>query len=339
MDKKQTLQHRSAMYTLGIVAMAILLVALMGMMFLGHESDYIEGQAEADEYRVSSKVPGRIRKYYVNEGDWVKRGDTLVTLEAPDVEAKYVQVEAIRTAAEALNEKSHSPARIEVLQSAYEMWQKAVAGVDIARKTFERVERLYTEGVTTAQQRDEAQANLNAMTATEKAARWQYEMARRGAQVEDKEITAAQVQEAEGGVSEVASYIDETTLTAPMDGQVSDIFPLQGELVGSGAPIMNITLMDRLWVSLNVREDHLIFFPVGEIFTAYAPGIDREVTLQVTRLKDRGTYAAWKATKVTGQYDLKTFEVKAIPTTPVKGLCPGMSVVVKKEAGKSSFVP
>jgi HlyD family secretion protein len=329
MDKKQKLQHRNAMYTLAIVASVILLVALMGFIFLGRESEYIEGQAEADEYRVSSKVPGRIRKYYVSEGDWVKTGDTLVTLEAPDVEAKYTQVEAIRTAAEALNEKSHSPARIEVLQSAYEMWQKAVAGVDIARKTFERVERLYTEGVTTAQQRDEAQANLNAMIATEKAARWQYEMAQRGAQVEDKEITAAQVKEAEGGVAEVASYIDETVLTAPMEGQVSDIFPLQGELVGSGAPIMNITLMDRLWVSLNVREDHLIFFPVGEIFTAYAPGIDREVTLQVTRLKDRGTYAAWKATKVTGEYDLKTFEVKAIPVTPAKGLCPGMSVVVK----------
>ena len=329
MDNKQKQQHRSAMYTLGIVASVILLVALMGFIFLGRESKYIEGQAEADEYRVSSKVPGRIRKYYVSEGDWVKTGDTLVTLEAPDVEAKYTQVEAIRTAAEALNEKSHSPARIEVLQSAYEMWQKAVAGVDIARKTFERVERLYTEGVTTAQQRDEAQANLNAMIATEKAARWQYEMAQRGAQVEDKEITAAQVKEAEGGVAEVASYIDETVLTAPMEGQVSDIFPLQGELVGSGAPIMNITLMDRLWVSLNVREDHLIFFPVGEIFTAYAPGIDREVTLQVTRLKDRGTYAAWKATKVTGEYDLKTFEVKAIPVTPAEGLCPGMSVVVK----------
>ena len=168
------------------------------------------------------------------------------------------------------------------------------------------------------------------MMATEKAARWQYEMAQRGAQVEDKEITAAQVQEAQGGVAEVASYIDETVLLAPMDGQVSDIFPLRGELVGSGAPIMNITLMDRLWVSLNVREDYLIFFPVGEIFTAYAPGIDREVTLQVTRLKDRGTYAAWKATKVTGQYDLKTFEVKAIPITPIEGLHPGMSVVVKK---------
>lgn len=329
MDKKQKLQHRNAIYTLAIVATVILLVALMGLLFLGRESDYIEGQAEADEYRVSSKVPGRIRKYYVSEGDWVKAGDTLVTLEAPDVEAKYTQVEAIRTAAEALNEKSHSPARIEVLQSAYEMWQKAVAGVDIARKTFERVERLYTEGVTTAQQRDEAQANLNAMIATEKAARWQYEMAQRGAQVEDKEITAAQVKEAEGGVAEVVSYIDETVLTAPMEGQVSDIFPLQGELVGSGAPIMNITLMDRLWVSLNVREDHLIFFPVGEIFTAYAPGIDREVTLQVNRLKDRGTYAAWKATKVTGEYDLKTFEVKAIPTQTIKGLWPGMSVVVK----------
>ena len=316
---------------LGIVVTIILLVALMGLMFIGRESEYIEGQAEADEYRVSSKVPGRIRKYYVNEGDWVKAGDTLVTLEAPDVEAKYTQMEAIRAAAKALNEKSHTSARIEVLQSAYEMWQKAMAGVDIARKTFERVERLYTEGVTTAQQRDEAQANLNAMIATEKAARWQYEMAQRGAQVEDKEITAAQVQEAEGGVAEVESYIDETVLLAPMDGQVSDIFPLKGELIGSGAPIMNITLMDRLWVSFNVREDHLIFFPVGEIFTAYAPGIDREVALQVIRIKDRGTYAAWKATKVTGQYDLKTFEVKAVPVVQVEGLCPGMSVVVKSK--------
>ena len=328
MDKKQKQQHRNAMYMLGIVVAVITLTALIGIVCLGNDKEYIEGEAEVDEYRVSSKVPGRIRKIYVHEGDWVKTGDTLVTLSAPDIMAKYTQVEAIQSAAEALNEKSHRPARVEVLQSAYEMWQKALAGQEIARKTYERVNHLYEEGVMTAQKRDEALAEFQAMEATEKAARWQYEMARQGAQVEDKEITAAQVKEAQGGVEEVISYVEETVLTAPIDGQVSDIYPLPDELVGSGAPIMSLALMDKLWVSFNVREDYLKDFPVGKIFRAYSPALDAKITLRVVRLKDRGTYAAWKATKVTGEYDLKTFEVKAIPTRTVKGLWPGMSMVV-----------
>ena len=149
--------------------------------------------------------------------------------------------------------------------------------------------------------------------------------------MEDKEITAAQVKEAQGGVEEVTSYVDEMVLTAPMDGQVSDIYPLSDELVGSGAPIMSLTLMDKLWVSFNVREDHLKKFPVGKIFRAYSPALDTKITLRVVSLKDRGTYAAWKATKVTGEYDLKTFEVKAIPTRSIKGLWPGMSMVVEFE--------
>ena len=328
MNKKKEQQHRNAMYMLGIVAAVITLTALIGTVCLGYHENYIEGEAEADEYRVSSKVPGRIHKYYVSEGDWVKTGDTLVTLSSPDILAKYTQVEAIRSAAEALNEKSHRPALVEILQSAYEMWQKALAGQKIARKTYERVNRLYEEGVMTAQKRDEAQAELEAMQATEKAARWQYEMARHGAQVEDKEITLAQVKEAQGGVEEVASYVNETVLTAPIDGQVSDIYPLSDELVGSGAPIMSISLMDKMWVSFNVREDHLKDFPIGKTFRAYSPALDTKIPLRVVSLKDRGTYAAWKATKVTGEYDLKTFEVKAIPTRTIKGLWPGMSVVV-----------
>ena len=327
MDKKKE-QHRSCMYVLGLLVSCLLGVSLIGLLFLGYQEEYIEGEAEADEYRVSSKVPGRILAYYVSEGDRVKAGDTLVRLTAPDIMAKYSQAEAIQSAAEALNEKSHSPARIEVLQSAYEMWQKALAGQVIAEKTFSRIERLYQEGVMSAQKRDEAKANLDAMLATEKAARWQYEMARKGAQVEDKEITAAQVRQAQGGVEEVLSYVDEMILTAPMDGEVSEIYPLRGELVGSGAPIMSIMLTDDLWVSFNMREDHLKDYPVGRSFQAYSPALEMNIPLRVTHLKDRGTYAAWKATKVTGDFDLKTFEVKAVPTIPVKGLCPGMSLVI-----------
>ncbi len=319
------------MYVLALLILCLLVVALIGLLFLGYDEDYIEGEAEANEYRVSSKVPGRILTYYVSEGDWVEVGDTLVKLAAPDIIAKYSQMEAIQSAAEALNEKSHSPARIEVLQSAYEMWQKALAGVEIANKTFERIDRLYQEGVMSAQKRDEAKANLDAMKATEKAARWQYEMAQKGAQVEDKEITAAQVKQAQGGVAEVLSYVDEMALTAPMAGEVSEIYPLRGELVGSGAPIMTITLMNDMWVSFNMREDRLRHFPIGREFRAYSPALDSEVALRVTGMKDRGTYAAWKATKVTGEYDLKTFEVKAVPTEVVNGLHPGMSLVIVLE--------
>lgn len=327
MEKKQS-PIRSSMYGLSVFTVVVLAVAIIGLVFLRKGDTYIEGQAEVNEYRVSSKVPGRILRFYVTEGEQVKAGDTLVTLSAPDVMAKLEQVEAIESAAKALNRKSHSPARREVLQEAYEMWQKAKAGLSVARKTYERVARLHAEGVMTAQQHDEAQANYQAMAATEQAARAQYEMALQGAQIEDREITAAQVREAEGGVAEVNSYVVETVLLAPMDGEVTEIYPQHEELVGSGAPIMSIALMNEMWAAFNVREDKLGAFAIGTEFTAWSPALQRDIPLRVTYLKDLGTYAAWKATRVSGEYDLKTFEVKAVPLSPVVGLRPGMSLVV-----------
>lgn len=329
MNKKLAEQRRDAIVAVVVLVVVILVVGGVGILFLGDKIEFVEGEAEAHEFRVSSKVPGRILKFYVEEGEWVRPGDTLVALTAPDVEAKLEQVEALKAAAEALNEKSHSPARPEVVQAAYEMWQKAMAGRDVAEKTYQRVNRLFGEGVMTAQQHDEAWANLQAMKATEQAAMQQYEMARRGAQWEDKEITAAQVREAQGGVNEVESYVKEMVLVAPVAGEVSDIFPLRGELVGSGAPLMNIALMDDLWISFHVREDHLLNFPIGREFEAYSPALEEHILLRVTSLKDMGTYAAWKATKVTGEFDLKTFEVKSVPLRRVDGLRPGMSLVVE----------
>lgn len=326
---KKNLPIRSTMYGLAVFTVVVLLVAAIGLLFLRKGDSFIEGQAEVNEYRVSSKVPGRIRHFYVCEGQQVHKGDTLVTLSAPDVMAKLTQVEAMESAAKALNRKSHSPARREVLQEAYEMWQKARAGLTVAESSYRRVERLYREGVMTAQQHDEALAAYRAMEATEKAARAQYDMALQGAQVEDREITAAQVREAEGGVAEVSSFVVETVLTAPVDGEVTEIYPLTDELVGSGAPLMSIALMDEMWASFNVREDRLDGLTVGTEFTAYSPALRRDIPLRVTGMKDLGTYAAWKATKVTGSFDLKTFEVKALPLAPVKDLRPGMSLVIR----------
>lgn len=211
---------------------------------------------------------------------------------------------------------------------AYQTWQKAKAAAEVARKTFERVDKLYAKEVVPAQKRDEAEANFKAMRATEEAAKAQYELVRNGAQKEDRMAAEAQLARAKGAVAEVEAYVKETFLVSPIDGEVSERYPKVGELVGTGAPVMDVLDLSDMWVSFQVREDKLGDFRVGETFQAFVPALgDREVELKVTYMKDMGSYAVWRATKTTGQYDMKTFRVKAKPVAPVEGLRPGMSVV------------
>lgn len=309
----------------------ILLVAVVGFFMLRKGPEMIQGQAEVTEYRVSSKVPGRIKEIRVREGQHVNAGDTLVILEAPDVVAKLEQAQAAEAAAQAQNAKAIKGARQEQIQAAYEMWQKAKAGVDIAEKSYARVKNLYSEGVMSAQKHDEAKAQRDAAIATEKAARSQYDMAVKGTEREDKLAAAALVERAKGAVAEVDAYIKETILTAQTAGEVSEIFPKTGELVGTGSPILNVSVLNDMWVTFNVREDLLKDLTMGSEFEAFIPALDNKpVKLKVYYLKDLGTYAAWKATKTTGQFDLKTFEVKGLPLEKIDGLRPGMSVILKK---------
>ena len=215
-----------------IVVGVVILVGVCGFFAFRPITDTIQGQADVNEYRVSSKVPGRILEYRVKEGQFVHKGDTLALLEAPDVEAKLAQARAAEAAAAAQDRKAIKGARQEQISAAYEMWQKAKAGVTIAEKSFRRVSNLYDQGVVTAQKLDEVTAQRDAAIATEKAARAQYDMARNGAEREDKEAARALVDRARGAVSEVDSYVAETVLTASHDGEVTDIFPKVGELVG-----------------------------------------------------------------------------------------------------------
>lgn len=312
------------------LAAVIVIVSLIGFFTFSKGPEIIQGQAEADEYRVSSKVPSRVLELKVREGDKVKAGDTLVILEAPEVMAKLKQAHAAESAAQAISDKAQRGTREEQLQAAYELWQKAKAGLEIAEKSYRRVDRLFQQGVMSAQKRDEAKANYDAMIATEKAADSQYQMAKNGARREDKAAAAAQVERAKGAVAEVASYMNETILTAVADGEVTEIFPKVGELVGTGAPIMNITRLDDMWITFNVREDFLKDFEVGAEVNAFVPAFQKEIRLKITYMKDLGTYAAWKATKTQGQYDMKTFEVKAVPVERTKGLRPGMSAIIEK---------
>ena len=322
-------QRINTFIALAVLAIVIATVCIIGSITYGKTNEIMQGQMEVTEYRVSSKVPGRIMEYRVKEGDKVKAGDTLAIIEAPEVKAKKAQAEAVKTAAVALNDKAEAGAREEQIQGAYELGQKAKVNRDIWEKSFKRVSNLYKEGVVSEQKYDETKAQHDAAIATEKAAKSQYDMAVKGAQKEDKEMAAAKVEQAKGVVAEVDSYINETILTAYSDGEVTDIFPHIGELVGTGAPIMNISMMDDMWASFNVREDYLSQMPVGQRFTAEIPALGETVVMEVNYMKDRGDYAAWKATKQTGQYDLKTFEVRAVPVTAINGLRPGMTVLYR----------
>lgn len=309
----------------------IVVVALIGFFMLGKDDEIIQGQAEVSEYRISGKVPGRILEYRVKEGATVRKGDTLVIIEAPEVQAKMMQAEAAKAAAQAQQQKAYKGARAEQIQGAYELWQKAKAGLEIAQKSHDRVKRLYEQGVLPAQKYDEAAAQLNAAVATERAAKSQYDMAKNGAEAEDKLAATALVNRAKGAVAEVESYIKETVLVAPVDGEVSEVFPKEGELVGTGAPIINLARLDDMWVTFNVREDLLKGLTIGKIVKAYVPALGRDVDVRINYMKDMGIYAAWKATKTTGQYDLKTFEVRGVPTDTVQGLRPGMSVILDQK--------
>ena len=318
----------------GLIALIVIIVvlALIGLFLLKPEPQIIQGQAEATQVRVSGKLPGRVVEFMVEEGQHVLAGDTLVHIHSSLVEAKLSQAEAMETVAKAQNKKVDSGTRVELLNSAYDMWQQAQAGLTIAKKTYERMQSLYKKGVVSEQKRDEAEAAYKAMVATESAAKSQYEMAKAGAQAEDKAAAAAMVAAAQGSVAEVESILSDSYLTAPTDGEISDIFPNVGELVSLGAPIMNVWKLDDMWVSFNVREDLLENLTMGAEVQAIIPALEnKEVTLKVFYIRDMGSYAVWRATKVTGQYDAKTFQVKARPVEPVDNLRPGMSVLLKRD--------
>ena len=322
-------QHNNILLAIiGFVAV-IVIVATIGFFAFDRDAETIQGQVEVSEYRVSSKVPGRILEIRVKEGDFVKVGDTLAILDAPEVRAKMEQARSAEHAAAAQEEMARNGARQEQIQGAFQLMQQAKAGLEIAEKSYNRVQRLFDEGVMSAQKRDEAYANYKAMEAQAKAAESQYEMARNGARREEKAAAAAMVGRAQGAVQEVSSYIHETVQIAQMEGEVTDIYPKQGELVGTGSPIMSIAIMSDLWGTFNVREDQLNGLEIGKTFTAFVPAFNKDIQMKVYYMKDQGSYAVWKATKANGQYDLKTFEVKARPLEKMDGLRPGMSLIIK----------
>lgn len=316
------------MGTLIVVVVAVALLALIGFLFLKPKSEIIEGQAEATSVRISGKLPGRVLEFYVQEGQDVKAGDTLVHIHSSLAEAKLYQAEALKGAASAQNRKIDAGTRSQIIQSAYDLWQQAIAARNIAEKTYNRMESLFKQDVVSAQKRDEAEAAYKAAVAGENAARSQYQMAKEGAQREDKESASAMVDVAKGGIMEVEALLQDQYLTAPANGQIDIIYPHEGELVALGAPVMNLLKLSDKWVTFNVREEMLKNLPIGKEIDIMIPALDNKKTkAKVYYVRDMGTYAVWRSTKATGDWDSRTFQIKARPVEDIPELRPGMSII------------
>lgn len=321
-------ESKILLISLCVIILVVVILAVVGFLLIDKPKEVIQGQVEATAIKISGKLPGRVEVFYVREGDSVKEGDTLVHIHSSVVEAKLQQAQAMTTAAKAQNRKVDAGARTQIIQSARDLWLQAQAAREIAQKTYNRMESLYAQGVVSAQKRDEAQAAYKAAQAAEDAAWNQYNLAQSGAQQEDKQSSAAMVTAAQGGEKEVEAILQDQYLLSPCNGIVDEIYPQQGELVALGAPIMSVLRGDDRWITFNVREELLRDLPLGKEIDVVIPALgEMETKAQVYYVRDMGDYAVWRATKATGEWDSRTFKIKARPLEQLPNLRPGMSVI------------
>ncbi len=309
---------------IGIVVAAVLIVVaviLVSRYIRRSTPTILQGTVECTTYKASSKIAGRIDDMKVEEGQHVEKGELLYTLSTPELDAKLMQAEAARSAAQALDQKALAGARSQQKEAALNLWQKAQAGRELAQKTYDRVKRLYDQGVVPAQKLDEAEANLQAMTATEKAAKAQYDLVDDGSSKEDKAAAAAQVLRAQGAVTEVESYLSDAMVYSPVTGEISTVIAEQGELVGTGYPVVAILDLQDMWVTFNIKEALLPQIHMGTRMIGYVPALDREVEFTVTYIAPQADFATWAATRTQGGFDIRTFTVKAKPATCMSSTC------------------
>ena len=345
--KRRKIRQAKRLALIGSMLILVAVVATMaiwGIMHLRPSDKSIQGQADCEVVRVSGKLAGRLVELYVQEGDYVHKGQRLAKIYSSTTDATYSKAKEMKNVAANQNLKVERGTRYEIIESARKMVdqaksarQQAIAAEEITRKTYERTNNLYNEGVVSEQKRDEAKAALDAATAAVntanaavEAAEAQLQMAQNGAQTEDKAASRGMENVARASVREVEALLEDEYLIAPCDGEITSIYPHVGELVIMGSPIMTIANIDEMWAAFSVREEKLNDLPMGKEIDVEIPALDNKKTqMKIFYVHDMGSYATWSATKAYGEYDSKTFEVTARPVKPIENFRPGMSVILK----------
>lgn len=317
----------------------IVVVALAGVAWLSHsfwlayqpKTPKLQGQIEAQQYNISSKVAGRISEVLVHKGEQVQHGQLIFTILSPEIDAKLAQAMASKDTAQAVAEGVNSGARKQQLAAAKDQWQQAKTAAELMEKTFHRIDNLYREGVIAEQKRDEAATHFQAASHATDAALQNYKLAEEGAREEDKRAAAGKVRMAAGVVTEAEVYAAETKVESWHDGEVTQILLQSGELAPQGFPVVTVIDMNDAWAVFHVREDRLAEFKKDHEFYVTIPALNNSCHLfRVSHVAVMGDFATWRATNGDKGFDMRSFEVEARPLQQIDGLRAGMSALVQQ---------
>ncbi len=294
----------------------------------------LQGQIEAKEISIASKISGRIDEIYIKENQKITKGMEILHFDSPEIVAKVAQAEAVRDAASAIADKAEAGTRKQQIQMAFEQMQRAKVGLDVSSKSWKRVSTLAKEGLLSRQKADEVQAKYLSAKKQYETAKAQYEMAKEGARQEDINAAKAKARQGQAVVNEAMVAEKETTLTSPVAGEVAEIIPNVGEIVSKGVPVVILVDLNEQRLELNVREDYLKYFAIGNTFQGVVPALDnKKVTFKVYASSVLPDFATWRPTRTDQGFDMRTFLVKSQPLQPIQGMRPGMSVLVDLSIG------
>ncbi|WP_440464145.1 HlyD family secretion protein [Psychrobacter sp. ASPA161_6] len=294
----------------------------------------LQGQMQMQQTSIAAKVPGRIAQIMVTEGDEVTAGQQLIEMDSPEINAKINQAQAGKQMAQSQLDKAENGARPQEIAQAKAAWQANKAASDLAENTYQRVNRLYEEGLMARQKRDEAYAQYLATQDQTEAARLQYDLAMEGTRSEDKSAATAQVAQVDAQLDEALAAKEEANLKSPIAGIVDNVIVSAGEVIGQGVPLLTLVNTNDQWVVLNVTETYLNQFAIGQQFTGTIPALssaDKPYSKQFTvyATSTLSDFATWRPTNNDDGFDVRTFEVKARPSKPDARIRSGMSVIVR----------
>lgn len=318
--------HYIAAAAAGAVIVSVLVIGL----FKAYQqpTTVLQGQIEATERSVSSKLTGRINTIDVRRGDNVAINTPLFSIHSTVAEAKRRQALGGFSAASAQRKEADLGARTQEISAAKDQWLKAKSANDLYKSTFNRIENLFQEGVVSEQKRDEAKTQWQAAQYTEQAALAMYQIAQEGARDETKAAALGQQEMAQGALDEVDAYLADSQMMAPINGEVTEVLLQPGELAPAGFPVVSMVDIDDSWAVFQLREDLLARVKQGDVVTLHIPALNRDAAYTISHISVMGNFATWRATESGHDFDMRTFEVEMRPNNPVEGLKVGMSALL-----------
>jgi HlyD family secretion protein len=310
-----------------IVAMVIAAVATLSIYYLVRGQPLlVQGEVDATRFDIAARVDGRVGEVPVVRGQNVAANAVLVRIDNPETIAKHEQAVAAKVVADAQLANINVGTRPEVTAARKAALERAQAALVLAQKTYERARQLAEQGNAPQARLDQATDGLHEAERGVDQAQSAYEQAVNGYTREEREIAAANVGKALADIKAVQSIIDQMVVYAPVASQVYQRNVEPGEYVSPGVPLVTLIDLNDLWIHFDLREDLVKMLRVGDRFDVRIPALgDRQITVEVKLIATKGEYASWRATRATGDFDFRTFSIRAYPVDNVPELRPGMS--------------